>query len=149
MIFNVMITPDFVWCPSKLFTLSASINSKIRLHTDLKLTTSKFMPSFCFSYDINMDSTFLGDVLFYGRQAAVSICFTTIVVIFVMLMRRRYFSGISQFKGPLLASVSAVWQIWHVAKGDIEYAVLREHEKHGSYRLNLTLTIWKSWLTYP
>jgi cytochrome P450 len=86
-----------------------------------------------------MDSTFLGAVSSYGRQEAVAVSFATIVVIFVMLMRRRYFSGISQFNGPLLASVSAVWQIWHVAKGDIEYAVLQEHKKHGSYRLILTL----------
>jgi cytochrome P450 len=85
-----------------------------------------------------MDSTFLGAVSPYGRQEAVTVSFATIVVIFVMLMRRRYFSGISQFNGPLLASVSAVWQIWHVAKGDIEYAVLREHKKHGSYHLILT-----------
>lgn len=86
-----------------------------------------------------MDSTFLSSALSYSRQEVVVVSFTTIVVIFIMLVRRRYSSGISQFKGPFLASVSAAWQIWHVAKGDIEYAVLREHKKHGTYPSHLDI----------
>ncbi|KAA8649571.1 hypothetical protein EYZ11_005805 [Aspergillus tanneri] len=49
------------------------------------------------------------------------------------LLRRKFTPPISHIKGPWLASVSTLWQIYHTAKGDIEYAVQKEHQKYGDF----------------
>ncbi|PLB44553.1 cytochrome P450 [Aspergillus steynii IBT 23096] len=56
-----------------------------------------------------------------------------LVVVIGFLLKRKYAPSIAHIKGPWLASVSTIWQIWHTAKGDIEYAVRREHQKHGDF----------------
>lgn len=50
-----------------------------------------------------------------------------------LFIRRRYASSLSDIPGPFLASFSIIWQVWHVAKGDIEWRSIELHEKHGTY----------------
>lgn len=64
-------------------------------------------------------------ILFENIKAALPFL---LLALLGLLLKRRYSLHI---KGPWLASVSIIWQVWHVAKGDIEYAVRREHAKHG------------------
>jgi hypothetical protein len=65
-------------------------------------------------------------------QAMLPYIFLAIIGI---LLRRKFASSISDINGPRLASVSTLWQIYHTAKGDIEYVVQKEHQKHGLYSL--------------
>ncbi|KAJ5985643.1 hypothetical protein N7522_012839 [Penicillium canescens] len=56
-----------------------------------------------------------------------------ILAVIGLLLKRKLLSSISDIKGPWLASVSTLWQIYHTAKGDIEYVVQKEHQKHGDF----------------
>jgi hypothetical protein len=47
-------------------------------------------------------------------------------------VRRRYFSPLSDIPGPFVASfTSSLWQLWQIAKGHTEAAVIELHQKHG------------------
>ena len=48
-----------------------------------------------------------------------------------IVVRRRYFSAISDVPGPFLASFSTLWEIWEIITGHIEITVIALHEKHG------------------
>lgn len=55
------------------------------------------------------------------------------VVLTAVLVRRRYFSPLSDIPGPFVASFSAsLWQLYHILTGHIEVAVIELHRKHGS-----------------
>lgn len=47
------------------------------------------------------------------------------------LVRRRWFSSISDIPGPFLGSFSVLWQILHAFKGHTEDETIQEHRKHG------------------
>ncbi|KAH8648146.1 cytochrome P450 [Tricladium varicosporioides] len=49
------------------------------------------------------------------------------------LVRRRWFSSISDIPGPFLGSFSVLWQIFHAIKGHTEQATIVEHRKHGDF----------------
>lgn len=57
--------------------------------------------------------------------------FATVFVLF-KIVHRRFFSAYSDIPGPVLGSVSTLWQIWHIILGDTELAVNKEHRKHGT-----------------
>jgi hypothetical protein len=44
---------------------------------------------------------------------------------------RRYVSDIADIPGPVLASVSRVWNLWRLVKGDIDQHCISLHERHG------------------
>lgn len=56
--------------------------------------------------------------------------------LFTLLVWRRFFSSTSDIRGPVVASMSTLWQIWHIIRGDTELAVMREHQRHGKKYLN-------------
>ncbi|KAJ8109646.1 hypothetical protein OPT61_g7309 [Boeremia exigua] len=51
----------------------------------------------------------------------------------VFVLRRRYLSTITDIPGPLFASVSRVWHLWHILRGDIDQQCIALHEKLGSF----------------
>jgi hypothetical protein len=56
---------------------------------------------------------------------------TAAAFVFVLFVRRRWFSSISDIPGPFLGSFSVLWQIIHAFKGHTEEATIAEHKKHG------------------
>lgn len=50
-----------------------------------------------------------------------------------IVLKRRYFTNISNIPGPFPASFSLAWQLWHICKGDVDRACQKLHEKHGTY----------------
>ena len=55
----------------------------------------------------------------------------SLAFVVLTIIRRRYFSPISDIPGPFLASFSVLWQIKHVLKGHTEQVTIAEHKKHG------------------
>ncbi|KAK4180238.1 putative cytochrome P450 E-class, group I [Triangularia setosa] len=55
------------------------------------------------------------------------------ILIFTLLIRRRYFSPISDIPGPLAASFTRVWHILRILKGDQNLELIRLHDKHGHF----------------
>ena len=70
------------------------------------------------------------------QQDAMSLACTFLFVsslLFVsgLCVQRRYFSDTSDIPGPVLASFSILWQVWHIIKGHIEEDCLSLHQKYG------------------
>lgn len=55
----------------------------------------------------------------------------SLVFVALTIIRRRWFSSISDIPGPFLGSFSVLWQIKHSIKGHTEQATIEEHQKHG------------------
>ncbi|KAH7346364.1 cytochrome P450 [Rhexocercosporidium sp. MPI-PUGE-AT-0058] len=56
------------------------------------------------------------------------------VVLSTTFIRRRYFSPLSNIPGPFVASFSAsLWHLWHIYTGHVEEAVIKQHQKHGTF----------------
>lgn len=45
--------------------------------------------------------------------------------------QRRYLTSISDIPGPLLASLSRIWHLWRIFKGDIDQRCISLHEEYG------------------
>jgi hypothetical protein len=68
-----------------------------------------------------------------GADPATS-SFTSVVVVAALLLltvivRRRYFSPISDIPGPFVASLSLLWQFYHIVKGHTEEETIQLHRK--------------------
>jgi hypothetical protein len=50
-----------------------------------------------------------------------------------VIVRRRYFSPISDIPGPFAASFSRLWQLYHIFDGHTESATLKAHQKYGKF----------------
>jgi hypothetical protein len=61
----------------------------------------------------------------------VAILFVT--SIFLVFLRRRYFSPVSHIPGPFLASVSRLWHLKQIYGGKQNLRLLEQHEKHGMF----------------
>ena len=57
--------------------------------------------------------------------------FAGFVGIVVLGLWRRYISDIVDIPGPVLASMSRVWNLWRLVKGDIDQHCIALHERHG------------------
>ncbi|MCJ1414106.1 hypothetical protein MMC32_000431 [Xylographa parallela] len=53
--------------------------------------------------------------------------------IVVAVIRRIYFSPISDIPGPLVARFSILWQLWVTATGQLGPAIVALHKKHGKF----------------
>lgn len=73
-----------------------------------------------------MSANLLENVPIWALFAA---CFG--ITVATTIVKRRYFSSLSDINGPVLASFSILWQIYHVILGESEHAVMKEHRKHG------------------
>lgn len=58
--------------------------------------------------------------------AVILVCFVVVRIIV-----RRYWTPIADILGPILASFSALWQVYHLWKGHIEEELISLHKKHG------------------
>ena len=67
--------------------------------------------------------------------------FASFVGIVVLGLWRRYVSDIADIPGPVLASVSRVWNLWRLVRGDIDQRCIALHERHGIY---ITITPYSS-----
>lgn len=59
--------------------------------------------------------------------------FASFVGIVVLGLWRRYVSDIADIPGPVLASVSRLWNLWRLVRGDIDQRCIALHERHGIY----------------
>lgn len=50
-----------------------------------------------------------------------------------LLVYRRYFSPISDIPGPTAASLTRIWYILRILKGDQNLELIRLHDKHGVF----------------
>lgn len=51
--------------------------------------------------------------------------------VIVRVIVRRYWTPIADIPGPILASFSALWQVYHLWKGHIEEELISLHKRHG------------------
>lgn len=65
------------------------------------------------------------------------ILFAGFVGVVALGVWRRYVSDIADVPGPVVASVSRVWNLWRLVKGDIDQRCIALHEKHG---MSITIT---------
>jgi hypothetical protein len=61
---------------------------------------------------------------------------SVLLYIFAIIIKRRYFSSISDVPGPFLASFSHLWQIQNTISGHTEQETIELHRKHGANRLH-------------
>jgi hypothetical protein len=52
--------------------------------------------------------------------------------LFSLLTYRRFFYPISDIPGPFLASLTRLWHMIHIVKGDQNLQLLELHDKHGT-----------------
>ena len=57
--------------------------------------------------------------------------FSSFVGIVVLGLWRRYVSDIADIPGLVLASVSRVWNLWRLFRGDIDQRCIALHERYG------------------
>ncbi|RYP56588.1 hypothetical protein DL769_009907 [Monosporascus sp. CRB-8-3] len=54
-------------------------------------------------------------------------------VLFLVFVRRRYFSPLSHIPGPFLASFSRLWHLRQIWNGDQNLALIKAHDKYGHF----------------
>lgn len=54
-------------------------------------------------------------------------------LVFVTIIRRRYFSPLSHIPGPFLASFSRLWHVRYIIRGDQQIVLAKAHEKYGPF----------------
>lgn len=67
---------------------------------------------------------------FLTIRSLISIVLLTCITV---VLRRRYFSSVSDVPGPFLASFSRLWQIITLIKGDSINEFCNLHRKHGAF----------------
>ncbi|KAB5566561.1 benzoate 4-monooxygenase cytochrome P450 [Coniochaeta sp. 2T2.1] len=55
------------------------------------------------------------------------------VALLTLCIYRRYFSPISDIPGPFVASLTRLWHVRHILKGDQNLELIRLHDKHGHF----------------
>ena len=43
----------------------------------------------------------------------------------------RFWHSLSRFPGPFVASLTNLWKVYHIYRGDFEYVLLDAHRKYG------------------
>ncbi|MCJ1385975.1 hypothetical protein MMC17_009100 [Xylographa soralifera] len=71
------------------------------------------------------------DVSYLQILAAMFFSFSIFIV--VAVIRRIYFSPISDIPGPFIARFSILWQLWVTATGQAGPAIVALHKKHGKF----------------
>ncbi|ROW09024.1 hypothetical protein VMCG_02856 [Cytospora schulzeri] len=56
-----------------------------------------------------------------------------VVAILSLLVRRRYFSPLSDIPGPFIASLTRLWHMNRILKGDQNLKLIRLHDEHGHF----------------
>lgn len=76
----------------------------------------------------------------FASDLGLGLCAVFLLAAYVVsvVVRRRYFSSISDIPGPFLASISTLWEIWEIIAGHIEVTVIALHERHGKILVNMT-----------
>lgn len=70
----------------------------------------------------------------WSRQfIAVQLLVLFSTLIFVIIIRRRYFSPLSHIPGPFLASFSRLWHVRYIIRGDQQVVLAKAHEKYGPF----------------
>lgn len=104
--------------------------SQLHQITDPKFgpTTFRHLPSNSSGQDTVQDPAI------WSRQsitAQLLILFLTLV--FVTIIRRRYFTPLSHIPGPFLASFSRLWHMRYIIRGDQQMVLAKAHEKYGPF----------------
>ncbi|PSK55395.1 Isotrichodermin C-15 hydroxylase [Elsinoe australis] len=55
------------------------------------------------------------------------------VAIFIFIIYQRFLHPLSRYTGPLLASLSPFWKLWHVSSGSYERVLKELHDQHGAF----------------
>ncbi|ROW02698.1 hypothetical protein VSDG_01937 [Cytospora chrysosperma] len=56
-----------------------------------------------------------------------------LICIFTLLVRRIYFSPLSDIPGPFVASFTRLWHMHRILKGDQNLELIRLHDRHGHF----------------
>ncbi|MCJ1321857.1 hypothetical protein MMC15_007202 [Xylographa vitiligo] len=66
-------------------------------------------------------------------QMFYTVLFSLSIFIVLTIIRRIYFSPISDIPGPFVARFSILWQLWVTATGQLGPAIVALHKKHGKF----------------
>lgn len=55
----------------------------------------------------------------------------SLLLLVLFALKRRYITPIRDVPGPLFASFSDLWKLWHIPTGHIEKEIIALHKKHG------------------
>ncbi|KAL2277289.1 hypothetical protein FJTKL_00131 [Diaporthe vaccinii] len=70
----------------------------------------------------------------WSRQyTTVQLLVLFLTLVFVTIIRRRYFSPLSHIPGPFLASFSRLWHMRYIIRGDQQMVLAKAHEKYGPF----------------
>jgi hypothetical protein len=53
------------------------------------------------------------------------------IALVIRVLSRKYWTPIRDIPGPLFASFSSLWRVYHLCKGHSEEEILNMHKKHG------------------
>lgn len=67
-----------------------------------------------------------------GQLVGFGICMLG-VVLFLSVVKSRYFSSVSDIPGPLLGSVGTCFQLWEIYGGRMNEKLARLHREYGIY----------------
>lgn len=56
-----------------------------------------------------------------------------LTLVFVTIIRRRYFSPLSHIPGPFLASFSRLWHMRYIIRGDQQIVLAKAHDQYGPF----------------
>jgi len=59
--------------------------------------------------------------------------YLSVLFLIGLAIRRRYFSALTDIPGPWWASITRLWNVWYIVKGDHNLKLIKEHEKHGHF----------------
>lgn len=78
-------------------------------------------------------SSLYGHIIAQDKSTAMIylLVFVGLAALVFIVLRRRYFTGISDISGLFFASFSLLWQLYHIVKGDIDRSLAELHEKYG------------------
>lgn len=71
------------------------------------------------------------DALLRGLSLSGVLTAVAISSLFLVFVRRRYGSSISDVPGPFIGSFSVLWLLWNIFRGQLGQATIEAHRKYG------------------
>lgn len=68
-----------------------------------------------------------------GILFSTSLVYSSILLLIGLAVQRRYFSALAKIPGPFWASITRLWNVWYIVKGDHNLRLIDLHDKHGHF----------------